>query len=263
MLAEMLLYRCVRTQKWVERIGYRAGAVRLWSRFGRCKRAWAPHLANTRNFVAAAADACAGRRTALVFGSGLLADLPLEHLARRFARVDLVDIVHLPTARWRTRRHANVRHVVCDLAGVGAGLVAGDLPEPQSAFGLDDPSVDFVVSLNLVSQLPLAAVDWLEAERAWSESLCDAYAARIVAAHLAHLHSFAAPVCLVGDSERRFFDRSGAEIDRQDAWFGVLPPPADAAWDWDLAPLGEISRDYSVRNRVVAIRELQATMRIA
>jgi hypothetical protein len=67
----------------------------------------------------------------------------------------------------------------------------------------------------------------------------------------------------VGDTERRFFDRGGAEIDRQDAWFGVVPPPADAAWDWDLAPLGEISRDYSVRNRVVAIRKLRAAAQIA
>jgi hypothetical protein len=263
MLAEMLLYRCMRTEKWVERIGYRAGAVRLWSRFGRCKRLWAPHLANTRNFVAEAADAAPGRRTALVFGSGLLADLPLDHLASRFARVDLVDIVHLPTTRWRTRRYPNVRHIVCDLTGVGAGLVAGDLPEPQSDFGLDDPSVDFVVSLNLVSQLPLAASEWLEEKRGWSESLCDAYAARIVAAHLAHLRRFAGSVCLVGDAERRFFDRNGVETDRQDAWFGVAPPPADAAWDWDLAPLGEISREYSVCNRVIAIRELRDSMRIA
>jgi len=43
----------------------------------------------------------------------------------------------------------------------------------------------------------------------------------------------------------------------------VAPPPADAAWDWDLAPLGEISREYSVRNRVIAIRELRDSMRIA
>jgi hypothetical protein len=263
MLAEMLLYRCVRTEKWIERIGYRAGAVRLWSRFGRCKRLWAPHLGRTKDFVIAAAEACVGRGTALVFGSGLLADLPIEHLAQRFARVDLVDIVHLPTVRWRTRRYPNVRHLVCDLTGVGAGLVAGDLPEPQATFGLDDPSVDFVVSLNLVSQLPLAAVDWLEATRGWSQALCDAYAARIVAAHLAHLRAFAAPVCLVGDAERRFFDRSGRQTDCQDAWFGVKPPASDAAWDWDLAPLGEISRDYSVRNRVVAIRELRDSRPIA
>jgi len=165
--------------------------------------------------------------------------------------------VHLPTARWRTRRYANVRHILCDLTGVGEGLVAGDLPDPVSRFGLDDASVDFVVSLNLVSQLPLAAIDWLEAERGWSPALCEAYAARIVAAHLAHLRAFNAPVCLVGDSERRFFDRAGTQTDLQDAWFGIAAPVADAAWDWDLAPLGEISRDYSVRNRVIAIRELR------
>ena len=73
MLAEMLLYRLARTEKWIDRIGYRAGAVRLWSRYGRCKKIWAPHLDHTRRFVRDAALASRGRRTAIVFGSGLLA----------------------------------------------------------------------------------------------------------------------------------------------------------------------------------------------
>ena len=173
MLAEMLLYRLTRAESWADALGYREGAIRLWSRYGRCKRAWAPHLENTRRVVAEAAAAARGRGTALVFGSGLLADLPLETLCAKFARVVLVDVVHLPTVRWRTRRLANAEHVVADLTGVAAGLAArqpGGPPEPGCRFGLDDPTVDFVVSLNLVSQLPIAPVDWLESRLGWTET---------------------------------------------------------------------------------------------
>lgn len=262
MLAEMLLYRLARTEKWIDRIGYRAGAVRLWSRYGRCKKIWAPHLDHTRRFVRDAALASRGRGTAIVFGSGLLADLPLEELCAQFERVELVDIVHLPGARWRTRRFANVHHLVCDLTGVGSGLVAGDLPIPQSTYGLGDAAIDFVVSLNLISQLPLAGIDWLESRRGWTAERCEAYGAQIVAAHLAHLRAFDCPVCLIGDAARSFMLKSGTPAERQDALFGVALPPPDATWDWDLAPLGEISSEYAVRNHVVAIRELRCSKQI-
>jgi len=262
MLAEMLLYRLTRAEPWADALGYREGAVRLWSRYGRCKRAWAPHLANTRRVVADAAAAAPGRRTALVFGSGLLADLPLEALCMKFARVVLVDVVHLPTVRWRTRRLANVEHVVADLTGAAEGLASlpsGTPPEPGCRYGLDDPSVDFVVSLNIVSQLPIAPVERLETKCGWTEMLAEPYGRQVVAAHFAHLQAFAAPVCVVGDRARTFLDRDGKVFETEDALYGISPPQADEEWDWDLAPIGEHDRKYAIRNRVFAIRQLRDT----
>jgi hypothetical protein len=263
MLAEMLLYRLTPAAPWADAMGWREGAVRLWSRRTRCAAAWAPHLANTRRFVAEAAAAAPGRRTALVLGSGLLADLPIGLLATRFARVVLADVVHLPTVRWRTRRWKNVEHATVDLTGTAAALAAGaSPPAPGSRFGLDDPTVDFVVSLNLVSQLPLGPVDWLTAKGGCSETEAAAYGARVVAAHFAHLRGFAAPVCVIGDRSRTLIARDGTVIETEDALFGVPPPPEDDGWDWDLAPHGEEDRAYAVRNRVFAIRELRAESRL-
>lgn len=264
MLAEILLYRLTRAEPWAQALGYREGAVRLWSRHGRCKRAWAPHLEMTRRFVAEAAQTAPGNRTALVFGSGLLADLPLDTLRAKFARVVLVDVVHLPTVRWRTRRMADVEHVVADLTGTARRLVAdpaGDPPDPGSEFGLGDPTVDFVVSLNLVSQLPLAPAEWLEAHGR-SEADGAAYGGRIVAAHFAHLARFSCPVCVVGDRVRTYLDRSGRTIEADDPLYGHVLPRTDAHWTWDLAPLGEQDSEYAVRNEVFAIRELRESQRL-
>ncbi len=263
MLAEMLLYRLTRAAPWAAAMGWREGAVRLWSRRRRCAAAWAPHLANSRRVVAEAAAVAPGRRTALVLGSGLLADLPLGLLAAGFARVVLADVVHLPTVRWRTRRWKNVEHATVDLTGTAEALAAGaPPPEPGSRFGLDDPTVDFVVSLNLVSQLPLGPVDWLTAKGGLAEAAAGEYGARIVAAHFAHLRAFAAPVCVIGDRSRAWIGRGGATIETEDALFGVAPPPEDEGWDWDLAPYGEEDRAYAIRNRVFAIRELRDESRL-
>lgn len=259
MLAELILYRLTRAEPWADALGLREGAVRLWSRHGRCRRAWAPHLENTRRFVAEAARAAPGGRTALVFGSGLLADVPLEALCAKFARVVLVDAIHLPTVRWRLRNMPGVELAVADLSGVAAPLAAGEpLPEPGSRFGLDDPTVDFVVSLNLVSQLPLAPTDWLRDRLLRGEAAADAYARRIVAAHFDHLARFSAPVCVVGDRHREYVDRSGQVAETDDALWGHPMPRHDARWIWDVAPLGEHDRKFAIRNHVFAIRELRA-----
>lgn len=265
MLAEMLLFRLTRVEPWAEALGYREGAVRLWSRAGRCARAWKPHLERARAEVLAGAEACARRRTALILGSGVLADVPLRELARMFEKVVLADVVHLPTIRWRAKRAGHVACEVVDLSGVAAGLarsVERPWPAPGTRYGLDDPNVDYVVSLNLVSQLPLAPCERVETKLGLPEGAADSYGRAIVEAHFAHLAGFDARVLVLGDRARLFLDRTGRVFDRDDPLYGAGLPPVDAEWDWDVAPLGEQSRDYAIRNRVFCIREMRGGPRM-
>lgn len=265
MLAEMLLYRLTRAEPWADALGYRMGAVRLWSRAGRCAAAWRPHLERARAEVLAGAEACARRRTALILGSGVLADVPLRELSRLFEKVVLVDAVHLPTIRWRARRPGNVVCETVDLSGVAAGLArsAGEpWPAPGSRYGYDDPAVDFVVSLNLVSQLPLGPCERIETRLGLADGAADPYGRRIVEAHFAHLAGFDARVLVMGDKARLYLDAAGRVFDRDDPLYGAALPAADAEWDWDVAPLGEQARDYAIRNRVFCIRELRACPQI-
>jgi hypothetical protein len=260
MLAEWLLYALTRVEPWVDKMGYREGAVRLWSRARRCRTAWAAHTERTRAEVLAGIEACARRRTALILGSGVLSDVPLAELSARFERVVLADIVHLPTIKWRANRFANVTLATVDLTGVGQGLAASTerpWPAPGSAFGHDDPTIDYVVSLNLVSQLPLTPCDRVETALGLAEGAADAYGQAIVAAHFAHLRGFRGRVLVLGDRQRVYRDREGRVFETEDALFGVPIPAPDAEWDWDVAPLGEADRRYSIRNRVFCVRELR------
>lgn len=126
------------------RRGYVGESVLLWSRSRRCRAAWAEHLDQSRAAVVAACAGLERRRTAVVLGSGLLQDVPLAHLAERFAAVDLVDVVHLWPARRAARAFPHVRLVTADLTGLAGG---GDSLS-ASCGGAD---VDFVVSANVLA----------------------------------------------------------------------------------------------------------------
>ncbi len=92
----------------LRRRGYVRQSGLLHARSRRCRAAWAPHLARARGVILAAAEATVGRGSAVVLGSGLLDDVPLDSLAKLFDRVTLVDAVHPWPARLAARRHGNV-----------------------------------------------------------------------------------------------------------------------------------------------------------
>ena len=231
----------------LRRLGYVGRSVALWSRSRRCRKAWSGHLARSRAFIADAMAGATHRREAVVRGSGLLDDVPLERLAASFERVVLIDAVHPWPARLAARRFANVALVSADLTSFADRLLgrSGSLPEPPVARLCADAG--FVVSANLLSQLPLVPLSRLGAREDG-----DALALRIVAAHLDALAALSACVCLIADVEQIEEDREGRELDRSDLLFGAAMPEPEARWTWELAPFGEVSRKYRLLHRVNA-----------
>lgn len=148
------------------RLGCVGDSVRTDSRSRRCRRAWAPHLAATREVVRAAIAGTARRDTAVVLGSGRLDDVPLATLCTSFARVLLVDAVHPLAARIRAAWYRDVTMIAADLSGSFSLPLARslDLESPlPTLYG--DPSVDLVISVNLLSQRPILPVARLEGSR--------------------------------------------------------------------------------------------------
>lgn len=222
----------------LRRLGYLRESVLLLSRGRRCHAAWASHLAASR---AAILDACAGldqTRIAVVLGSGLLQDVPIADLARRFREVHLVDAVHLWPARRLVRPYPNVRLITADL-NAEPGRVD---PLPALCGGAE---VDFVVSANLLSQLPILPLDR-------PGLLPPDLGGRIVRAHLEGLGRLRARVCLLTDIEQFEEDRTGRITDRIDLLHGVRLDPPDRDWIWEIAPFGEAARHHRLRHRVQA-----------
>ncbi len=242
---------------YLRRLGYGAELIAIGARYRRCRRAWADHLAHSRRAIEVAIERAPSRRTAVVLGSGRLLDVPLEVLARSFTRVVLVDAVQPLSARWRARRYQNVELRSADVSGVLARLVdtkPGEaLPQPHPLAALHEPDVDLVVSLNLLSQLGVLPVEWIE--RRWgpgAELTAERYAAGLTHAHLDDLARCRASVCLVADIEWRHVAADGRIVEAASSIYGVTPPPAAEEWIWSIAPAPESDPVLSEERRVIA-----------
>jgi hypothetical protein len=207
-------------------------SVNLWSRAGRCRKAWAQ------------------KRTAVVLGSGLLRDVPIEILATEFDTVVLVDLVHLASVDiWlKGKRYRNVRLIARDLSGYDE-LAAGDTPEPLG-FLRQVPYLDFVVSANLLSQIGRGVSRRLAAES--TGKMPDDVGARLIAAHLDGLGGLPCRTCLVTDISYAVIDRTGKTHEEADLLLGIAPPTERRNWTWPVAPFGEESRDYQIVHQVIA-----------
>jgi hypothetical protein len=261
MILEALEYVTIPAPPWARRTGHLRELIAVEGRYRRHKAAWRPHLDNTKSTIMAAATLCKRRRTALVLGSGALYDIPLAHLAAHFDQVVLVDVAH----PWRTRaaalRFRNIGLVHADLSGVCDALLLGvatgaDTPPDPHLSSLPDVAsdrVDLVVSANLMSQLPLVPIAFVARFLPLDSNVENRFARRILQAHLDFIHGFSGVTCLITDQTREKIDRDGETVHAKDALFGLSLPDPDQEWVWDIAPLGEISRNEAMRNRVLAI----------
>ncbi|MBX5226468.1 hypothetical protein HJC06_08525 [Rhizobium sp. NLR9b] len=250
MITEALLYAATLPLTGKRHRKFIRNSVNLWSRAGRCAGDWADHEEKSRNAIRAAAAGLRQRRTAVVLGSGLLRDVPIDELARDFDTVVLVDLIHLASVRlWLAAKgYRNVRLIERDLSGYD-DFAAGQEPEPL-AFLRGVPYLDFVVSANLLSQIGRGVKRRHEAEAAGR--MPEDTVERLITAHLSGLSELSCRHCLVTDIAYAVIDRNGKTHEETDLLHGVTPPPAKAVWTWPVAPLGEESRDYRIEHKVIA-----------
>lgn len=249
MIEDVLRYVFTPASLWAHRVGHARESVSIVSRYRRCRTAWQPHLDASRAAVCDAARDLPHRRTALVLGSGHLLDLPLDELARDFACVLLVDIVHPFAARRAARRHRNVELIEWDVTGLAeAPDGSAWTPPPVTRFH-DRTDIDLCVSLNLLSQLPFVPLRQLRRQDA-DEMAAATLARAVIRRHLDFLAGFSCCVCLVADLDRIDLARDGTERHRESALADIELPPPDREWLWEISPAPEIFRDVHRHHRV-------------
>ncbi len=249
MIAEALAWLATPCPLYVRRLGLLSESIAISARHRRCRQAWSPHLAASRSAIRDAIARTPRRRTALVMGSGALLDVPLADLASSFEKVVLVDLVHPWPARLEARRFSNVTRITDDVSGMLDSAARGELVRPRPFPALADPEVDLAVSLNLLSQLPVAPVRCLDGH-VEEEALAKA-AQDVVRQHLADLDHARAATLLISDVERVLLARDGREIERSSLIADLPEPAADRSWWWEIAPAPEADPETSERRRVV------------
>lgn len=239
LLLDLLEYLTTPCSWRVRSMGFLTSSLQVQARFRRCRRAWEPHLAATRSAILHAADRCGERRKAVVLGAGLLHDIPLRELSASFREVILADIVFPWASRLAARRFANVRCVQADVTETIHSIAreqGAPLPRSQPARFLDEPALDFTVSVNLLSQLPVIPKRYL---RRGDSPEVEAWSHHLQTAHLDYLRKLPGRVALISDTGGMHRDRAGAIVARWDNLHGLELPAPDAVWEWNLAPAPE------------------------
>lgn len=258
MLAELLLRLTTPAAPMTRQLGLVGESVALWARGNRQRQAWAEHHKRCRAVITQAVAELPRRRRVIVLGSGLLRDIPLDLLCKRFEQVLLVDAVHLPQIRLRMCFRPKVTLLNRDLTGVMGWLAEEEKGRIEPLADLaTDPAVDLVISANLMSQLAWPVEDWLDDHPTRAARLPKELPAQCIAWHLADLRRLGGRVVLLSDVEMIERDRTGAHTDRFDLTRGVTLPQPDESWDWPVAPFGEAGRDRESIHRVGAWRNFR------
>lgn len=261
MLREALAWMSTPCSPAARRLGYLGEAIALESRRQRCGEAWREHLAQCHEAVRTSLKRCAGHRTALVMGSGLGLEYPLDELAAQFERVLLADMLHPRSVRRLVRRHANVVLIETDLTGVARHLLARGsavTPAELEAWSAVPPrpfaGIDWVLSSNVLSQLPLLPVAWLARRRpGLSEAALERFGRRLMQRHLDLLGKFDATRCLIADAEQTLRNAAGHVVEHTDYAIALgLDAHAYSSWMWAVAPPGELPDGLRREHRMVA-----------
>ena len=114
------------------------------------------------------------------------------------------------------------------------------------------PDIDLVVSLNLLSQLPVTPINWLQEQGFDDGEALDNFGRDLIAQHLAWIEGFKGVRLLITDRRWEEKDPSGRVVTRTDPLYGIELPGPDKIWSWKVAPPGELSGPYWRENLVAA-----------
>ena len=109
-----------------------------------------------------------------------------------------------------------------------------------------DGTVDLIVSANLLSQIYVGPLNFAVSRTRFRDKDYIDWCQMIINSHMKSLLDSECRVCLITDSMHEEINLHGEVIQREDVLFGIKLPDSAWHWDWELAPVGEISRNYSV-----------------
>jgi len=259
MLAELAIWPFIRATSAARKLGYARAQVSLWSRAKRCGPAWEAHRAATKSFALETALAPPKKDCVWVLGAGTLEDIPLDQLRAAYKSVVVVDIAFLPWIWRRLGSMPGVMPLLGDVTGVVEAASRWKKGEalPQADSGallkLAAPRPDCILSLNILSQLPLLPLGYLE-KQGLGEKERGLLARGLLSAHLSALAQFDGAAALVTDQRRIWRNRAGEAVAVESAVEELTLPPAAQEWTWAIAPRGEIDPELSLDFRVVACR---------
>jgi len=234
------------------------------NRYIREKEGWDEHNVHCKNFILESAESKM-KGKAVILGSGWLLDVPLEELSRQFKEVVLIDINHPPQVLKKIEQYENVRVKKADITGglidyvfntiktdkkdkTKTLLTAGEL------FSYSLPaSVDFVVSLNVMTQLNILLTDYMKSSKLYADGELQQFAMQVQESHLNILPKEKS--CLITEYEEELYDENDQLLGVNPLIFVDLPKSklAETKWKWKFDSSRTYKEDVKTWFNVVAL----------
>ncbi|MDX1810930.1 MAG: hypothetical protein R3240_03215 [Gammaproteobacteria bacterium] len=256
MLLEFIQYLTNPGSKFARQLGYNKELIAINARYKRNKTAWRTHLQNSQNTILQAAELCPTKNHTMILGAGLLYDIPIAQLVRTFQHITLVDIAFSAQAKKVARTNKKIELIEHDLNGLDqniSGLTRDTLSEINACLPQTKQPVDLIISANVLSQLHLAPVHFLEEKLKLREEVLFEFAQQLLQAHIDLLRGQTSRVCLITDY-LRFHEIRGNKT-CESALLGIELPEPDQSWRWQIAPEGELAKNESMETLVYAYQD--------
>lgn len=238
MIQEVIAYMTTPASAWARDLGFLAESISIDARWNRYSEAYRPHQRNCHEAILNATEDLPNRQRIVLLGAGIIYDVPLADLIERFAEVVLVDCIFSKTTRKLVREFPSVKLVEFDLSGVCQALAEHDdkesLPALKSGFPDVALEADLVVSLNILSQLPLMPEKFAR-KRKWDGNIAK-WGEQIECAHIIGLQELPGPSLLITDfAHLTYLERSHNSYVEESTLYSITSDP-ETEWIWDYRP---------------------------
>jgi hypothetical protein len=255
MLKEIYQYYSTPVKPYVKKLGFLKESIGMEARYQRCKQPWQSHYQQCQSSILQAVELVETKNTIVILGAGSLRDTPLGEISAKFGQVILVDLLFLKQARKVAKSYLNVRLVELDVSNSLEELLKLESPNQlEACLTQIQPAIPFaadcVVSLNLITQLPLIPIAWLMKRKLANEVQLNRFAQQLIKQHLDDLNSFKGVKCLIADRAIIEYDRVGKETDNFLPTWDVPLPKIDREWDWEAVPIKESKHNSKQIHRV-------------
>lgn len=250
MIKEFIDYIITPSSDVATQFGYLKEVIAIKARFARNKYSWQTHLQSCHELIVDFCNLHPNAKTISILGSGHLHEIPIEKLLESMQKIYLYDLVFPRAVRNLAAKSQKIQLVEKDLSGCLDGLRQGKLRLKSPFLNF---SSDLVVSANILSQLPILPQQWILNQNLVDEEEASRFSKEIIKNHLRMLQNLQVPTLLYSDVNRLFLDASNNVIKIESSLNEVtLRREVIKNWQWDIAPSGEISKDFSLRMQVEA-----------
>ncbi len=295
MLQEFFQHLFAKESHWSRKSGLAKEQIAIVHRYRRNKDLWDRHYARCHQFLINSLENQSivsnqhneTMETLAIFGAGLLHDVPLDYLSKKFLKIYAIDGVFLEQTKCLQKKYPKIQFIECDLSHWQKDYFDQKNPSPKffnDFFKIENSNnihnsnsilnsrlnisqligqCDAVFSMNILSQLTLLPTE-LMTKFGIQEDIQKTFCHKILKHHINDLLSLNPKICLLVTDFKQFIKETSKETGKnfiknstnsdkhqtfEHEFFNLLPSPSDQ-WDWSLAPRGELAAPIELTLRV-------------